>query len=736
MILIKKPLLPSLSFLVLSVLYIPCACRFSADKSSAVTNLPSVDWPVYGGNKADNRYSHLNQINLNNVKNLQVAWTYNSDSSIGQLQSMKSTEMECQPIVVHGIFYGVSPSLKLFALDAGTGKKIWEFDPFKNESPKYTYCRGVVFWENGMDKRIFYSAGHTLYAINASTGLPVESFGVSGKLDLHMGLDNNHEVNNLYVAATTPGIIYKNTLVMGSAVSEGGDAAPGYIRGFDVISGKLKWIFHTIPEPGEPGYETWPKNAYKKAGAVNNWSGLSLDEKRGVVYLGTGSPGADFYGGERAGINLFSDCILALDAESGKLKWYYQTIHHDLWDRDIPCPPNLVTIFRNGKKQDVIVQATKDGLIYVLDRDSGISIFPVIEKEVPVKGLPGEHPWPYQKFPVRPLPFSNQVFNEEDITNISKESHDYIKKLFDSTDHSNKFTPPNEKGTLLYGYSGGAEWGGNAIDSDGVLFQNTNNGLWKLQMESSAKHLQEMESLPQGQRLYNTYCSSCHGKDKKGNGAEIPALLQTSKHLNETEISHIIREGRSRMPSFTQFSPGERNALVQYLLNNQKTENISPRNTSSQTSNSVKKNIDFPYKPPYQAKIWTKVFDQQGYPGIKPPWGTLNAIDLKTGDYLWRVPLGEFPELTKKGIPVTGTENYGGPIVTDGGLVFIAATRDEKIRAFDKKTGDVVWDFLLPAAGFATPITYEANGKQFLVIAAGGGRGLKSSASYVAFALP
>jgi quinoprotein glucose dehydrogenase len=723
------------SFL-LSALCIPAACRFSSDKRSNGNNLHSEDWPVYGGNKAGSRYSHLNQINLNNVKNLQVAWIYNSDSSIGQLQGMKNSEMECQPIVVNGILYGVSPSLKLFALNAGTGKKIWEFDPFKNGSPRITNCRGVVYWENGEDKRILFSAGSSLFEISASTGLPIESFGLAGKIDLHLGLDINYEVSKLYVAATSPGAIYKNTLILGSAVSEGGDAAPGYVRGFDVVSGKLKWVFHTVPLPGESGYETWPKNAYKKVGAANSWSGITVDEKRGVVYLGTGSPAADFYGGEREGINLFANCILALDAETGKLKWYYQIMHHDLWDRDIPCPPNLATIIQNGRKKDIIVQATKDGLIYVLDRDSGYSIFPVVEKKVPVKGLRGEHPWPYQKFPVKPLPFSNQVFNEEDITNISKESHDYIKRIFDSTEHSNKFTPPNEKGTLLYGYSGGAEWGGNAIDSDGVLFQNTNNGLWKLQMESLAKHLQEMESLPQGHRLYNTYCSSCHGKDKKGNGTEIPGLLQTSMHLNETEIGYIIMEGRRRMPSFTQFSTGERNALIQFLLNNQKTENFRKGNIKNQINSAAKKNTDFPYQPPFQAKIWTKVFDQQGYPGIKPPWGTLNAIDLKTGDYLWRAPLGEFPELTKKGIPVTGTENYGGPIVTDGGLVFISATRDEKIRAFNKRTGEVVWNYSLPAAGFATPITYELNGKQFIVIAAGGGRGLKSSASYVAFALP
>jgi quinoprotein glucose dehydrogenase len=715
------------SVLILLICFLE-ACNHNEEK----TNRSSEDWPVYGGNKTGNRYSFLTQINLTNVKDLKVAWIYNSEADSTKVIH---SEMECQPIVVNGIMYATSPALKLFALDASTGKKIWEFDPFKNLSPKITTCRGVVYWKNGPDERIFYTAGSTLYAVNASTGLPIPSFGVSGKIDLHIGLDINYNVDNLYVASTSPGVIYKNTLILGSAVSEGGDAAPGYIRGFDAITGKLEWVFHTVPLPGEFGYETWPKDAYKKIGAANCWSGLTVDEKRGIVYLGTGSPAADFYGGERAGTNLFANCILALDAETGKLKWYYQIIHHDLWDRDIPCPPNLATILINGKKTDVVIQATKDGLVYMLDRDSGKSLFPVLEKKVPVKGLPGEFPWPVQNFPVKPLPLSNQVFNEKDITDLSPESHDYIKKLFDSTEHSDKFTLPSEKGTLLYGYSGGAEWGGNAIDSEGFLFQNVNNGLWKLQMKSALASLHTTESSSGGQRLYITYCSSCHGKDKNGNGAEIPSLLQSSMHLTATEISNILLDGRRRMPAFSQLSSEERNAIIQILTNGKTTPN-SHEKTNALMGYTNKKKSDFPYIPSYKSKAWVKVFDQQGYPGFKPPWGTLNAIDMKTGEYIWRVPLGEYPELTKKGIPVTGTENYGGPVVTKSGLVFIAATRDEKIRAFNKRTGKIVWEYTLPAAGFATPITYEVNGKQYIAIAAGGGRGLKSSSSYIAFSLP
>jgi quinoprotein glucose dehydrogenase len=702
--------------------FIPLILIFSLALSCKLKN---EDWPIYGGNKAGNRYAHLDQVNVKNVRDLKIAWIYHSETDSTKFIH---SEMECQPIVVDGILYGTSPQLKLFAIHADDGKNIWEFDPFKNTSPKITTSRGVVYWEKGQDKRILFTAGSTLYAIDATTGRPVKSFGEDGKIDLHTGLDMHFDVRNLYVAATTPGIIYKDILILGSAVSEGGDAAPGCVRGFDVLSGKLKWVFHTVPEPGEFGYDTWPKDAYKKIGASNNWSGLTIDDQRGIVFLGTGSPAADFYGGEREGINLFSNCVLALDAETGKLKWYYQTIHHDLWDRDIPCPPNLATVNYQGNKKDVVVQATKDGLVYVLDRDSGTSVFPVEERKVPVEGLPGEHPWPYQKYPLRPLPISNQVFNEEDITNLSPKAHAYVKKIFDSSDHGNKFTAPGLRATLLYGYSGGAEWGGNAIDPDGILYQNANNMLWKLQMDSVSSERNAFIS--KGQSLYNSNCSSCHRTDKKGNGAEIPGLLQIGSHLNSSEINLIIRNGRRRMPSFSQLQPDELRAIVRFLLDD---KNMQPEQTEKI---SKAKKTSFPYEPPFHAKIWERVRDENGYPAIKPPWGTLSAIDLKTGEYRWRVPLGEFAELTKKGIPVTGTENYGGPLVTDGGLVFIASTRDEKIRAFNKITGNIVWEFPLPAAGFATPITFAVNGKQYIAIAAGGGRGLKSGSSYIAFSLP
>ncbi|MVM28561.1 PQQ-binding-like beta-propeller repeat protein [Spirosoma sp. HMF4905] len=706
-------------------------CFLSGMQERNTTTDTGRDWPNYGGNKANNRYSPLSQINAGNVKNLQVAWMYDASEKPDPNGRKRDRAIQCQPIVVNGILYGTTPELILFAIKAGTGEELWRFEPSKSD--RRNSNRGVVYWEDGNDKRIVYTVGSSLYAVNAQNGQGIPSFGTNGKADLHEGLQTNmdHDVSKLSVNATSPGIVYHNTFIIGSSVSEGGDAAPGHIRAFDVVTGKLKWVFHTIPQPGELGYDTWPADAYKKIGATNNWSGMSLDEKRGIVYFGTGSPASDFYGGDRKGTNLFANCIMALDAETGKMKWYYQTIHHDLWDRDHPCPPNLITLKHNGKLVDALVQTTKDGLVYVLDREKGTSLFPVEERKVPTTGLPGEHPWPTQKYPLKPLPLNRQVYTEADITDISPEAHAYIKERFQKIRTDNKFTPPNASGTLLFGYSGGAEWGGNSVDPDGILYQNANHQPWELIMAERASLSQKNTPLTAGNTLYINNCAACHGQDRKGSGQELPSLIDIGKRRSADEIKAILKTGSGRMPSFQQLSEKERDALVSFLLN---TDAGSAKVASSSSNAPTPKN-GFPYVPDYVVKSWQPFVDQEGYPGIKPPWGTLNAIDLNTGNYLWRVPLGEFPELTKKGVPITGTESYGGPLATAGGLVFIAGTKDERIRAFDKKTGKVVWEYQLPAGGFATPITYEIDGKQYVVIAAGGGRGQKIGGNYIAFAL-
>ncbi|GAB3768479.1 hypothetical protein GCM10028818_02990 [Spirosoma horti] len=695
----------------------------------------NTDWINYGGNKAGNRYSTLTQINTGNVKKLAVAWTYNAAEADGK--TGRQPEIQCQPIVVNGILYGTTPRLKLFAIQANTGKEIWTFDPFKDKPARYNPNRGVMYWEDGADKRILYSAGPMLYAIHAQTGEPVAQFGKNGEVDLREGLiDNpNQDITKLSVTATSPGVVYNDLLVMGCTVSEYGDAAPGHIRAFDIRTGRIRWTFHTVPQPGDAGYETWPKDAYKKIGGANNWAGMVLDEKRGMVYLGTGSPAVDFYGGSRAGQNLYADCILALNAQTGKLKWYYQTVQHDLWDRDIPCQPNLMTVKHNGRMVDVVAQSTKDGLVYVLDRDTGASLFPVEERAVPTTGLPGEQPWPKQKVPLKPAPFARQVFTETDITDRTPEAHAFVKARFDKTRSGNKFMPPSLEGTLFFGIGGGAEWGGNAADPQGILYQNSNEMVWDLKMMDMAARTAEIAS--KGRSLYQTNCAACHGADRKGSGDAYPSLVDVGKRLSPPEIQAILKTGRGRMPSFEHISEQDRSTLVRFLLNTEAKPSETGDQHSAAAPTAVAEKSEFPYIPPYINNGWTRFVDPDGYPAVKPPWGTLNAIDLNTGEYLWKVPLGEFPELTKKGMPITGTENYGGPIVTEGGLVFIAATYDERIRAFDRRTGKIVWEYQLPAGGFATPITYQVNGKQYVVIAAGGVKnGHKPGGSYIAFALP
>jgi quinoprotein glucose dehydrogenase len=776
-------------------------CLIYASMITGCINKGDSDWRNYGGNKAGNRYSVLKDINTENVKNLKIAWTYDTAEDSARNKLGRNIEIQCQPIVVGDILYGTTPMLKLFAVDAATGKELWKFDPFKNKDPELHPSRGLAYWEDSGDKRILYTAGSGLYAINAGTGELIKEFGHNGIVDLHEGLSHDslgHDVTTLSVRATSPGIIYKNIFIIGSSVSERGDAAPGYIRGFDVRTGKLIWVFHTIPLPGEPGYETWQKDSYKKIGGANNWAGMVLDEKRGAVYFGTGSPSSDFYGGDRAGQNLFANCILSLDASTGKLNWYFQTIYHDLWDRDMACPPNLVTVKHQGRSVDAVVQATKDGLIYVLDRDKGTSLFPVEERAVPTQGLPGEKPWPNQKFPLKPAPLSRQVLTIDEITNLSPEANAFVKNRFMATRSGNKFMPPSLEGTLFFAIGGGAEWGGNAVDPSGILYQNVNEMVWDVSMTDL--NTLTGERMSQGKQLYLNNCASCHGLNRKGASGEYPSLENIGRKLNTSQISGIIKNGSGRMPSFQHIRERDRSAIVEFLANtkinstkseikkarpapkanrlatnppavnatkNGETTNARPKseqvdgskkpkskrakrmdevdshveNDTSSINDKIRiddtKNI-FPYNPPYILKNGlNKFMDPNGYPAIKPPWGTLNAVDLNTGEYLWTVPLGEFPELTKKGIPVTGTESYGGPIVTAGGLLFIAGTKDERIRAFDKKTGKVNWEFQLPAGGFATPVTYKVKGKQYIVIAAGGVKNdHKPGGKYIAFALP
>lgn len=728
---------PTLGLLLLWL----CGAAFHLGQNNEVPP-KNVDWRAYGGDPSGSRYSELSQINLQNVKNLQVAWTY--DTGENRPDDPNKMSMQCQPIVVNGVLYGFTPQLRVFAADAATGQERWKFDPHATTDQKPTYhpARGVVYWENGSDKRILCSVGPYLYAINAVTGKLVESFGDNGKADLHVGLGDEatlgYDVNEYSIRTTSPGVIYKDLIVMGSTPWEGGDALPGHIRAFNVRTGKLAWVFRTIPLPGEYGYETWEKDSYKKLGGANCWAGLVVDEKRGMVFMGTGSPSVDFYGGARKGSNLFANCVIALDANTGKRKWHFQTVHHDMWDRDIPCPPNLITVKHKGKMVDAVAQATKDGLIFVFNRDTGEPLFPVEEVPVPnVSALPGEQPWPTQPVPTKPAPFARQVLTEADLTDRTPEARAYVLDRFKNSRSGPKNLPNSLEGTLMYHLGGGAGWGGTAADPNGIMYVNGNNMLWWLKMRDT-RQASDGTALSKGSVLFNTNCASCHAVDARVSSATasnqaIPSLGNVGQRLRRPEIDSLLVTGRGRMPSFQHISKKDRAAILDFLLKTEANSDDVHKVATTQTEAGKL----FPHSPPYINNGTVQFLDQEGYPALKGPWGTLNAVNLNTGEYLWQVTLGENPELEKDGAPRRGTENHGGPVVTAGGLLFIAATKDAKLRAYNAKTGKVVWEYQLPTGAFATPITYMVNGKQYIAISVGGGRqGLPVGSTYMAFALP
>jgi quinoprotein glucose dehydrogenase len=678
------------------------------------------EWPTHGGNPAHTQYSPLAQINTANVARLKVAWVYHT----GDKRDDNRSQIQCNPIIVDGVLYATSPQIKVFALDAATGNPLWTFDPFKAgaQASSLGVNRGVTYWQSGDDRRIFVSAGQRLYALDARTGLPVPAFGQQGSVDLTEGL--GRDVSGLFVLSNTPGAIYKDLLIVGTRVSEGpGPAAPGHIRAYDVRTGKIRWSFHTIPWPGEYGYDTWPKDAWQRIGGANAWSGISVDTKRGIVFLPTGSAAFDFWGGNRKGANLFADCLLALDAATGRRLWHYQFVHHDLWDRDLPAAPVLVTLRRNRRLIDAVAQITKQGYVFVFERTTGKPLFPIEERPVPPSDIPGEQASTTQPLPVKPPPFARQAFTEADATNLSPEAQRAVLARLKAVRTGRQFIPPSKEGTVIFpGFDGGGEWGGAAFDVEsGRLYVNANEMPWILT-------LVEIAPKTAGEAVYRQNCAACHGIDRRGATQQnAPALINLAPRMRRDQAQRIIESGRGWMPSFGYLADAQKQVLLRYLYDEETASVISL------TKPAAEEIIDVPFTH----TGYNRFLDPDGYPAVKPPWGTLTAINLNKGEIDWQIPLGEFAELTKRGLPITGTENYGGPIVTAGGLVFIGATRDEKFRAFDKQTGKLLWETGLPAGGYATPSTYEVNGKQYVVIAAGGGKmGTKSGDTYIAFALP
>jgi quinoprotein glucose dehydrogenase len=698
------------------------------------------DWPVYGGTTENNHFSPLNQINRNNVQQLQVSWTYDTEES-GGLQS--------SPIIVDGVLYGLTPSEKVFALNAATGQLLWKFDSgIKGTQPD----RGLAYWaddskvpksdfdstKNASEspkntRRILVAVMNFVYALDAATGQPISSFGKDGRIDLREDLGRDPADQSIYV--TTPAVIYKDLMIVGGRESETLPASPGDVRAYDVRSGKLRWSFHTIPHPGEFGEDTWPKGAWKTSGAANNWAGMTVDVARGIVYVPTGSAAFDFYGADRIGDDLFANTLLALNAETGERIWHFQGVKHDLWDRDFPWPPVLVTVNRDGKKVDAVAQTTKQGFVFLFDRTNGRPLFPIECRKYPPSDVPGEVAAQQQRLPAKPAPFARQMLTVDMLSERTPEVHQWALEKFRSFRSEGQFVPFSVgKDTVIFpGFDGGAEWGGAAADPDtGILYVNANEMAW-------TGALAENTAEDTSQALYLSQCAVCHGEKMAGSPPAIPSLVGVGQRMSFADVAATIKNGKGRMPGFANLENDSDRwyGLLSYVMNGGAE---SEKKESGKKDGGKEMVSSGPASPAmkYHFTGYHRFLDPEGYPAIAPPWGTLNAIDLNTGEFVWKIPLGEYPDLAAKGQKNTGSENYGGPVVTAGGVVFIGATNyDKKFRAFDKSTGALLWETTLPFSANTTPAVYEVDGQEFVAIVAGGGKDPKSNSGgvYVAFAL-
>lgn len=668
------------------------------------------EWRHFNGNPASSHFSSLRQINKDNVSKLEKAWEYHSDDGVLLGNGFN-------PLIVNGVMYAGTSGGGMAALNPSTGEQLWLFHPEYKSNTK-----GANYWQDAEQlevARILFAGGPYLHAVNAQSGKPVMEFGLKGKID--MG-----------VSVTSPGVIYNNLLILGSS---GGARGAGQIRAYDVRTGDLVWAFQTIPQKGEPGYETWGEIGANYAKGANAWTSMSLDQQRGVVYVATAQPkveskAADFFGGDWPGRNRFANSVIAINAETGELIWDFQEVYHDIWDFDLPAAPNLVRVKYQGQDIDAVAQVTKTGNTLLLNRDTGKLLYPAEERPAPASSLPEENAYPTQRVFTRPEPFAKTEFTRDDITDLNPEAHKFILERFEAS-RTGWFVPPSLEGNILFGPFGGAEWGGAAYDPESHhLYVNSNHIPWYLRMQSvreletEALDTNNANKRALGKPLYQQHCAVCHGEHRQGQG-HIPPLYTSYYKYDEQALANIVAAGRGMMPAFaTLLDKDQRRAVAAFV-----------RYNGSRALN--KEAMD--YVPPYvtAANGQNVLRDPEGYPGSKPPWGTLNAINLDTGKIDWRVPLGEYPELKKRGIAPTGTMNFGGSVATAGGLLFIAATADEMFRAFDKETGEVLWETKLPFAGYATPATYMMDGRQYVVIAASGGghNGTPLGDTWIAFAL-
>ena len=705
--------------LLFSILFFITGCKDSKSETDEDRT-----WMTYRADAASTSYSPLDQINLSNVHELHNVWTFHASDVASD---GAPTTSQSNPIIIDGVLYANSAKQTVYAINAETGEEIWAFNPLEEGDPSAT-SRGVTYWENGSDKRILYSAGNNLMAIDAKTGKLITTFGDNGNVDLNLGLRDDPD--KISVALTTPGSIFKDLIIVGSRLPDFYGSPPGYIRAYNVKTGELVWTFHTIPHPGEPGFETWPPDAYKYAGGVNCWSGMSIDAERGMVFLALGSPTFDYYGADRVGANLYGNSVLALDAATGDYKWHFQTVHHDIWDYDLPCPPNLATIQQDGKDIDVVAQATKHGFIFVLNRDTGEPIFPVEERKVPASNISGEVAYPTQPFPLKPKPFVRQSMTEDDLNHFSDADHDSILKTFQSVRYEGLFTPPDLKGTLsLPATRGGVNWGGAAFDpKTSYLYLRGNDQPEIMTIVDANKHFAADNSTryEYGRTAYAKHCATCHGTELQGVPPTFPALAGLKGNAEEHETLEKIRLGGGQMPGFKGIlTPREERGIIAFLYDKKEPIIEVPQEMETEEVPDRYMNITG----------YTTWSDPNGNPALKPPWATLNALNLSTGEYEWQIPLGNDQKLQEEGAADTGLIGRSGPMVTAGGLVFISGAADKKLFAFDKKTGKLVWETILPAANNANVCSYSVDGKQYIALSVGGTEE-NPAGSIMAFALP
>ncbi|GAB2567534.1 outer membrane protein assembly factor BamB family protein [Spirosoma areae] len=675
------------------------------------------NWGHYGHDATNNKYSDLAYINVNNVINLKEIWHHQ--------ETQEGSSIFFNPLVVNGKMIALLPSKKLVALNAANGELIWEFIPdntyIANWSKSVTYHAG----KNGKPDVVLFISGGTLYAVNAQDGKLIDEFGKQGRVDFYTGLSVADSMRSrVHVTSNAPGVIYEDLFIVGCKVPDELPSTSGDIRAFNVFTGKLVWVFHTIPQKGEFGAETWAANAREKNGGANCWGGMALDQKRGIVYVPTASPSFDFYGADRPGKNLFANCLLALDAKTGKRIWHFQTTHHDLWDRDNGSPPNLVTINQGGKQVDAVALVTKMGYLFLFDRFTGKSLFPINEVAVSTKStMPGEKPWPTQPIPTKPAPFARQGYKEEYFSNLTPESERDIKKqIAENKYNTGIYEPPSLNGSIILpAANGGANWGGASVNpKTGILFVNSTDLPWFLKL-TELKKIKENNNLS-GENLFKMYCSSCHGVDRKGTNYG-PNILAKTTSYNVQKLENIIRKGAEPMPSFRHLPQEQISAIIGFLKGQQIGLSAGKRARYEESNE------------PYGFSGYDSYTDGNGNPTIKPPFGTLNAIDLNTGNTLWQVPLGEDPKLAKMGIKQSGIYNRGGGIATAGGLIFIAATVDRTFRAFDQKTGEILWQVQLPGNGTCIPATYALAGKQYITLAVSPNPSTGYKGGYLTFGL-